>query len=126
MRCWPIAFRFTIQWIFYAHDSYQYLIPMSYREQFIKIVQGELNKSKGLTFFSAVPVVAPMFVFTFSAEEYDTKVLGNKITEINNLDLNYDALKQWAVSIYFRYILLKFTSDKIIVPKGVHQYRSTL
>ncbi len=103
---------------FFTLDSYQYLIPMSYREQFIKIVQGELNKSKGLTTFFSSPRGGPNVCFTFSAEEYDTKVLGNKITEINNLDLNYDALKAMGCQYIFSiYPVKKFTSDKIVFQK---------
>ncbi|HTA27644.1 MAG TPA: DUF6044 family protein, partial [Bacteroidia bacterium] len=103
---------------FFTLDSYQYLIPMSYREQFIKIVQGELNKSKGLTTFFSSPRGGPNVCFTFSAEEYDAKVLGNKITEINNLDLNYDALKAMGCQYIFSiYPVRKFTSDKIVFQK---------
>jgi hypothetical protein len=91
---------------------------MQYRQQFIKVIQGELDKSPDLTAFFSSPRGGPNVCFTFSAEEYTAKQAGKKITEINNMDLNYDALKSLNCQyIFSMYPVKKFTSDKIVFVK---------
>ncbi len=103
---------------FYTLDGYQYLYPMPYRGQFIKIIQGELDKSPRLVTFFTSQRGGANVCYTFSSELYDANEAGGKIAGINNMALNYDALKSMNCQYIFSlYNIKSFTSDKIVFDK---------